>query len=158
MEKLKVCQCRSNTAIQSTQNDFTNWRIGNYRFIVCNRSNYTFWTRFYHCKTGKIYRFLISPCQRILKIGCGNSDLLASLKPSLSIDVDFSPETIDLVRERHPESLKSSFIRTSKMRLLTVASGCHQNRTGSCVKIGKCEFLRHRTLRSVGVSARYQAM
>ena len=44
---------------------------------------------------------LISPGQRILEIGCGMGDLLASLQPGHGVGVDFSPEMIQRARARH---------------------------------------------------------
>jgi SAM-dependent methyltransferase len=57
----------------------------------------------YHRRLEEIYRFLISPGQRVLEIGCGRGDLLAGLKPSLGVGIDFSVEMIERARRRHPE-------------------------------------------------------
>ncbi|MGA7604448.1 MAG: glycosyltransferase [Anaerolineales bacterium] len=59
------------------------------------------WGRFYHHRLEEIYRFLISPGQRILEIGCGMGDLLVSLQPGHGVGVDFSPEMIQRARARH---------------------------------------------------------
>ena len=40
---------------------------------------------------------------KILEVGCGTGDLLASLKPSWGVGVDFSPKAIKIAREQHPE-------------------------------------------------------
>jgi ubiquinone/menaquinone biosynthesis C-methylase UbiE len=47
-------------------------------------------------------QFLIPPGKRVLDLGCGRGDLLASLRPSHGIGVDFSPRTIARARELHP--------------------------------------------------------
>jgi SAM-dependent methyltransferase len=47
-------------------------------------------------------QFLIPPGKRVLELGCGRGDLLASLRPAHGIGVDFSPATIAMARERHP--------------------------------------------------------
>src|SRR5271167_1131008 len=60
-------------------------------------------SNYYHRRLTEIYKFLIPPGQRILELGCGEGDLIASLKPSTGIGVDFSPETIERARTRHPE-------------------------------------------------------
>src|SRR6266851_3309515 len=39
---------------------------------------------------------------RVLELGCGNGDLLASLRPSEGVGVDFSAATLALARQRHP--------------------------------------------------------
>ena len=48
------------------------------------------------------YAFLVPPGSRVLEVGCGLGDLLATVKPSRGLGVDFSPAMIALARERHP--------------------------------------------------------
>ncbi|MEJ2759811.1 MAG: hypothetical protein P8046_15135, partial [Anaerolineales bacterium] len=52
------------------------------------------WGRFYARRLEQVYRFLASPGQRILEIGCGQGDLLASLNAKTAVGVDFSSEMI----------------------------------------------------------------
>lgn len=59
--------------------------------------------RYYHERIRRIYRFLVPPFLRVIEIGCGRGDLLASLQPSCGVGVDFSGEMIRSARERHPE-------------------------------------------------------
>ena len=58
---------------------------------------------YYHRRLTEIYQFLIPPGQRVLELGCGEGDLIAALKPSTGVGVDFSPEMIARARTRHPE-------------------------------------------------------
>jgi SAM-dependent methyltransferase len=51
----------------------------------------------------KFMRFLIPPGKRVLELGCGRADLLAALKPSYGVGVDFSAKTIARARELHPD-------------------------------------------------------
>jgi ubiquinone/menaquinone biosynthesis C-methylase UbiE len=51
----------------------------------------------------KVYRFLIPPGMRVLELGCGNGDLLAALRPSVGVGIDFSPKMLELARRRHPD-------------------------------------------------------
>jgi len=60
-------------------------------------------SNYYHRRLAEIYRFLIPPGQRVLELGSGEGDLIASLKPSKGIGVDFSPELISRARNKHPE-------------------------------------------------------
>lgn len=46
-------------------------------------------------------RFLVPAGARVLDLGCGTGDLLASLEPSLGIGVDFSPAMIAQARQSH---------------------------------------------------------
>jgi SAM-dependent methyltransferase len=59
--------------------------------------------RYYHEEISRIYRFLVPPGQQILELGCGEGDLLAALKPSRGVGVDFSPPMVARARARHPE-------------------------------------------------------
>jgi len=59
--------------------------------------------KWYHRRLGEIYRYLVSPRQRVLEIGCGMGDLLASLKPARGVGVDFSGEMLARARQKHPE-------------------------------------------------------
>ncbi len=60
-------------------------------------------SNYYHRRLTEIYQFLIPPLQRVLEIGCGDGDLLASLNASTGVGVDFSPEMIARARSAHPE-------------------------------------------------------
>ncbi len=60
-------------------------------------------TNYYHDAITRIYKFLIPLGQRVLELGCGEGDLLAELKPSVGVGVDFCPEMICRARERHRE-------------------------------------------------------
>lgn len=60
-------------------------------------------SNYYHRRLTEIYQFLIPPGQRVLELGCGEGELIAALKPSTGVGVDFSPEMIAQARNRHPE-------------------------------------------------------
>ncbi len=61
------------------------------------------WGGYYHHRLQEVYRFLIPAGSRVLEIGCGQGDLLAALKPSVGVGVDFSGEMLERARQRHPE-------------------------------------------------------
>jgi SAM-dependent methyltransferase len=48
-------------------------------------------------------RFLIPAGKRVLELGCGSGELLASLQPRYGVGVDFSARTIAAARARHPD-------------------------------------------------------
>jgi SAM-dependent methyltransferase len=56
---------------------------------------------FYHRRLEHIYQFLVRPGLRVLELGCGAGDLLASLNPSDGVGVDFSSAMIDAARTSH---------------------------------------------------------
>ncbi|MFH1981147.1 MAG: bifunctional class I SAM-dependent methyltransferase/glycosyltransferase family 2 protein [Pseudomonadota bacterium] len=47
-------------------------------------------------------RFLVPEGARVLELGCGHGDLLAALKPSLGVGVDFSGNMLSVAAGRHP--------------------------------------------------------
>ena len=57
---------------------------------------------YYHRRITQLYRFLVPEGERVIEIGSGTGDLLAALKPSRGVGVDFSPEMVSKARERHP--------------------------------------------------------
>src|SRR5262245_11027258 len=59
--------------------------------------------RYYQRLLRKQYAFYVPPGLRVLEVGCGLGDLLASVKPSKGLGLDFSPAMIDRARQRHPE-------------------------------------------------------
>lgn len=56
----------------------------------------------YHDADRRYMGFLIHERQRILDLGCGLGDLLASLKPSYGVGIDFSARMIEQACKRHP--------------------------------------------------------
>jgi 2-polyprenyl-3-methyl-5-hydroxy-6-metoxy-1,4-benzoquinol methylase len=57
---------------------------------------------YYHRRLAEIYKFLVAPGQRVLEIGCAGGDLLAQLRPSHGVGVDFAGEMIERAAARHP--------------------------------------------------------
>lgn len=57
----------------------------------------------YHRRLGEVFRFLCPPGKRVLEMGCAYGDLLASLRPSYGVGIDFSSEMIQHAQERHPD-------------------------------------------------------
>jgi SAM-dependent methyltransferase len=56
----------------------------------------------YHRRLERVYRFLVPPGLRVLELGCGTGDLLASLQPAVGLGVDFSGEMVRQAAARHP--------------------------------------------------------
>ena len=68
--------------------NFQRWEAGN---------------RHYHRRLIQVFQNLVPPGQRIIEIGCAQGDLLAALKPSYGVGVDFSAEMVARARQKHPE-------------------------------------------------------
>ena len=58
---------------------------------------------FFHGEDLRYLKFLIPEGARVLELGCGTGDLLAALKPSFGVGVDFSEGMIAQARNAHPD-------------------------------------------------------
>ena len=59
--------------------------------------------RCYHKLLEKYFSFLVPENSKVLEIGCGTGDLLASLKPIRGVGVDFSSKVIEIAKSNYPE-------------------------------------------------------
>ena len=57
---------------------------------------------YYYRQIIKRLAYLIAPGSRVLDVGCGTGELLACLRPSSGVGVDFDPKAIEEARARHP--------------------------------------------------------
>jgi SAM-dependent methyltransferase len=71
--------------------------------VACKRDKWNGWGGIYHRRLEEVYRFLVSPGQRVLEIGCGVGDLLAALKPARGVGVDFSTQMVQRAGAKHPD-------------------------------------------------------
>lgn len=58
---------------------------------------------YFYQEDERYMRFLVPEGQRVLDLGCGTGALLAALKPSEGVGVDFSQAMLDQARKAHPE-------------------------------------------------------
>jgi SAM-dependent methyltransferase len=58
--------------------------------------------RFYHRSLEKYFSFIIPEGSRVLEIGCGTGDLLAAVKPSFGVGLDFSGKMIEMATSQYP--------------------------------------------------------
>ncbi len=90
-----------------TQNDpaasaYRQARIAQWERVAAKRDRWRGWGGAYHARLREIYRLLVSPGLRVLEIGCGFGDLLASLDAQRAVGVDFSPAMLHRAIARHP--------------------------------------------------------
>jgi SAM-dependent methyltransferase len=78
-------------------------RIAHWNGVAHKRDSWNGWGGMYHRRLAEIYSFLITPGRRILEIGCGQGDLLASLRPSRGLGLDFSSAMLERARAKHPD-------------------------------------------------------
>jgi SAM-dependent methyltransferase len=67
------------------------------------RSRWLARASFFHAEDLRYLQFLIGQGVRVLELGCGTGDLLAGLKPSFGVGVDFSEAMIAQARKAHPD-------------------------------------------------------
>src|SRR5438874_9434008 len=59
--------------------------------------------RFFYQEDYRYMRFLVPSGLRVLELGCGTGRLLAELRPSRGVGIDFSSKMVEIGRQRHPE-------------------------------------------------------
>lgn len=57
---------------------------------------------YYHKLLRRYFRLTLPRGQRVLELGCGHGDLMAALKPSFGVGLDFSSGMIRSARRKHP--------------------------------------------------------
>lgn len=88
---------------ETIRQSFQQSRISRWDALARKMDRWNGWGGYYHQRLAEIYQFLIVPGQRVLEIGCGKGDLLAAVKPSIGVGVDFSGEMLSRARLRHPD-------------------------------------------------------
>jgi SAM-dependent methyltransferase len=56
----------------------------------------------YHKLLEKYFSFIVPENFKVLEIGCGTGELLASLKPSRGVGIDFSSKVIEIAKSNYP--------------------------------------------------------
>lgn len=60
------------------------------------------WSVYYHRRLAEVFGLLARPGLRVLEVGCGKGDLLASLRPRTGVGVDLSGEMVEAAARKHP--------------------------------------------------------
>lgn len=81
---------------------YTEERKGHWNDIAMQPKAQNSWGKYYWERLFEVYRFCIPVGARVLEIGCGRGNLLASLKPSVGVGIDFSDQMIEYARKAHP--------------------------------------------------------
>ena len=90
-----------NTEFEPAGKAYQQSRIDHWDSIARKRDTWKGMGQWYHKRLEEIYRFLVSPELHVLEIGCSDGNLLAALKPSRGVGVDFSSEMIRRAKERY---------------------------------------------------------
>jgi SAM-dependent methyltransferase len=78
-------------------------RIAHWDAIARKHDSWRGLNGWYHKRLHEIYRFHVSPNQKILELGCAEGNLLAALEPERGVGIDFSNEMVCRARELHPQ-------------------------------------------------------
>jgi ubiquinone/menaquinone biosynthesis C-methylase UbiE len=81
---------------------YTRARLKHWDRVAARGDERRAWSSVYHDRLTEVYRSIVAPGQRVLEVGCGHGDLLAALKPSLGLGIDFSGEMLRQATRRHP--------------------------------------------------------
>lgn len=73
-----------------------------YERTAGRRVNWKRRNRYYHKSLERYFSFAIPEGSRVLEVGCSTGDLLAGVKPSFGMGIDFSAPIIEIAKERHP--------------------------------------------------------
>lgn len=90
------------TPFDSAGQAYQQTRIAHWDSIARKRDGWHGMGNGYHNRLTEIYRFLVTPNQNVLEIGSGDGRLLAALKPSRGVGIEFSDEMIQRARQKHP--------------------------------------------------------
>ena len=78
-------------------------RIAHWNVVARNFAQWGQRGAYYRHRLNEVFSTVIPEGQRVLEIGCCRGDLLATLKPSRGVGIDFSSEMLKLAKEAHPE-------------------------------------------------------
>jgi SAM-dependent methyltransferase len=91
---------RKMTDNRSSRNKYFSARIQHWDSIA--NSSFSSCSGYYHHCLENIYKYKIPAGLRVLEIGCGKGELLASVEPRYGVGVDFSKEMVQRAREKFP--------------------------------------------------------
>jgi ubiquinone/menaquinone biosynthesis C-methylase UbiE len=82
--------------------NYQNKRISHWDQIAGKSDSWQGCGGYYHKRLQNVLQFVVPPGQRIIDVGCGQGDLLASLRPSYGVGIDFSDEMMKRAQGRYP--------------------------------------------------------
>lgn len=88
------------TVFQTEFRDYQQTRVALSNNVAAHFSGS--WGGYYRRRLQAVFRLAIPEGARVLEIGCGRGDLLAALKPSLGVGIDFASEMVSQAQARYP--------------------------------------------------------
>ncbi len=89
--------------IDQLEEKYRQARIEHWDQMALKKDNWKGWGSRYHQRLEQIFHHHVPPGMRVLEMGCGRGDLLASVQPAYGVGVDFSPEMISRAEAAHPD-------------------------------------------------------
>lgn len=83
--------------------DYTQERVAHWNDAARNLARWDGPRRYFRQRLAEVYGLLVPPGMRVLDLGCGAGDLLASLRPAYGVGVDFAGGMAEAARKKHPE-------------------------------------------------------
>jgi SAM-dependent methyltransferase len=77
-----------------------------FSFFQASAAKRTKWkrrNRYYHRLMARYFRFLIPERAKVLEVGCGTGELLAAVKPSVGLGIDFAPNMTAIAGKQFPD-------------------------------------------------------
>lgn len=94
---------KENNRFDPVQGQYQSARQTHWDAIAQKRDHWRGMGGWYHHRLEQIYRFLVSPGQRVLEVGSGAGDLLAAVQPRQGLGIDFSDAMLARAKQNHPE-------------------------------------------------------
>jgi ubiquinone/menaquinone biosynthesis C-methylase UbiE len=101
-KKNKMTETTDTASCHSSESQFRRERIDHWDRVSHAKENARHLGRFYQQLLQHYYGFFVPKGLRVLELGCGHGDLLASLQPSLGVGIDFSKKMLGHASEKHP--------------------------------------------------------
>ncbi|MGD0021119.1 MAG: glycosyltransferase [Smithellaceae bacterium] len=92
---------KNNNSAKSEYKKYQGARISHWD-KVAEKRNILNLSAYYHKRLQTVMQFIVPPRQKVLEIGCGRGDLLASLQPSYGLGVDFSSKMLSQAKTSYP--------------------------------------------------------
>ena len=103
LEAAEAMKRSMNKTVDATEQRYRQNRIRHWDMVAPHKTRPKRPGDSYHRFLKHYCRFIVPEGQRVLEIGSGPGDLLAALKPSFGMGIDFSSEMIREASARHPE-------------------------------------------------------
>ncbi|MDP2966051.1 MAG: glycosyltransferase [Pelolinea sp.] len=89
--------------MSTSQDQFYQERSSHWDKVAKKLEKWNGWGGYYQKRISQVYQFNIPQGQKVLEIGCGSGNLLASLKPSYGLGLDISEKMVSHAQNLHPE-------------------------------------------------------